>query len=668
MSIYKDDGSAPLTAATVSKAKPNTNEHTQELRQNQYSGNDFSLPLYTTVTNTRPEQLITLEYFVQMMKKPSVGDKKNAALLTPYIGQGKQKEHAFSSPFCTLVIDHDDDDLTKEQVKEIYDPYMVNYLAFTSSYHQQDKKGTIANRWKVLIPLSEYINYERYSKLALGLTLHLNADKAQTNLQQGFYAPNMLTSDAPYDTIVCLDLAELDPTSDSEALTKDALNAFEAHEAKQQAMAKAAPVKPRNVSGSDGRIINLVNQAYEQQLEAIVKQHGNKRVAQRFLSPFSNSGSAGIIIYTPDDGKRRVYSHHGENDPLSYLNHGGHSLDAFDVLCTLEFGGDVAKAIAHYANELDPQGQKERQRVHAQGLENPYQGDQKPVKAMFDTELPKTPEVDTLNPPGLAGKICEFIRVTAKRERPELYPLAALHLMALIGKNRESEYTSKLNLMTLGIAETAAGKEAAQNAIKVLANSAGSSKYIHGNAGSFKELIKNLVDGDGASLYIVDEVHSLLGAMKNRNAQTYETKMEAEILTMSATGLYTFRGMEKESFIEKYKGKLEWAQKKLDEMPEDHEEIARLQAVYDKYERIISFIENGWPNPFFSMMGHSVPDRLDSFANPENIASGLLGRMLVVRCPDNREKLKREKRNKLLEASLKDDILGVFQGSCRLSC
>lgn len=657
MSIYKGDGNALAPVGAGTKALPNTNEHTQELRQNQYSGNGFSLPLYRNVTNTRPEQLITLEHFVQMMNNPSVGDKNNAALLTPYIGQGKQKEHAFSSEFCTLVVDHDDDDLTKEQIEAIYAPYMVNYLAFTSSSHQQNKKGVIANRWKVLIPLSTTIDYELYSKLALGLTLHLNADKAQTNLQQGFYAPNKLTSDAPYETIVCLDLAELDPTSDTEALTRDALNAFKEHEAKQQETAKAAPVKPRIVSGSDGRIINLVIQAYEQRLEAIVQQHGNKPVGKRFLSPLSQSDTAGIVIYTSDDGKRRLYSHHGESDPLSNLNHGGHSLDVFDVLCSLKFSGDVKRAIAHYANELDPQGQKERQREHAERLESPYQGDQESVKAMFNAELPKTTEVDISNPPGLAGKICDLIKVTAKRERPELYPLAALHLMALVGKNRESEYTSKLNLMTLGIAETAAGKEAAQNAVKILAKNAGSSKFIHGNAGSFKELITNLIDGDGASLYIVDEVHSLLGAMKNKNAQTYETKMEAEILTMSATELYSFRGMEKKPLRKEYEGLLEWAQKQLNETPDDHEDAAKWQAVYDKYERILSYIENGWPNPFFSMMGHSVPDRLDSFANPENIASGLLGRMLVVRCPDSREKLKREKPDKLLEASLKEEIL-----------
>ncbi|MCH2191987.1 MAG: hypothetical protein MK088_06590 [Alteromonas sp.] len=657
MSIYKDDGSALAPVGAGTKATPIDSKAMQSNQQSQYSDNGFSLPLYQNMRETRPTQSVTLAQFVELMLAPSVGDKDSAKLLTPYTAQGKRLENALNAQFCSLVIDHDEDDLTRDQIKAIYDAYMVNYLAFTSSYHQQDKNGKCANRWKVLIPLSTNIGYELYSKLAQGLTLHLNADKAQTNLQQGFYAPNKLTSDAPYETIVCLDLAEFDPTSDTEALTRDALNAFKVHEAKQQETAKTATVKPRKVSGSDGRIIELVEQAYGQQLGAIIQQFGNKQIGKRFLSPNSTSGTAGIIIFTDDKGKTRVYSHHGESDPLSHLNHGGHSLDTFDVLCTLKFGGDVKKAIAHYANELDQQGQKERQRIHAERLESPYQGDQESVKAMFNAELPKTKDVNILNPPGLAGKICEFIKVTAKRERPELYPLAALHLMALIGKNRESEYTSKLNLMTLGIAETAAGKEAAQNAIKTLANNAGNSKYIHGNAGSFKELITNLVDGDGASLYIVDEVHSLLGAMKNKNAQTYETKMEAEILTMSATELYSFRGMEKKPLTTEYKAKLAWAQAELEKAPEDENEVCKLESYKEQCEKVLSHLENGWPNPFFSMMGHSVPDRLDSFANPENIASGLLGRMLVVRCPDNREKLKREKRNKLLEASLKDEIL-----------
>jgi hypothetical protein len=657
MSIYKYNGNAPKVAVTTNEATPTNDLGRNINQQQQYSGNGFSLPLYEHVTDKTPQELITLERFIDMIKNPSIGDKKQSALLTPFLGQGKKLDDAKNSEFCSLVIDHDDDDLTREQLKGIYDSYLVNYLAFTSSSHMQNKKGVTANRWKVVIPLSERINFEQYSKLAIGLTLHLNADKAQSRLQQGFYAPNKLTSDAPYDYITCLDLAFYDPTNDTESLTSDALTAYLESEALQQEQAKKAPVKPHQVNNNDGRIIDLVNQAYSGQLEAILQQYGNKPIASRFLSPYSSSGTAGLVILTDDTGKKRVYSHHSEADPLSNLNHGGHALDTFDVLCTLKFNGNVKQAIAQHANELDQQGQKERQREHVQNLESPYSGDQEAVSAMFDTELPKTPKVDTLNPPGLAGKICQYIKTKAKRERPELYPLAALQLMALIGKNRESEYTSKLNLMTLGIAETAAGKEAAQNAIKELANDAGCSKYIHGNSGSFKDLIINLVDGDGASLYVVDEVHSFLGAMKNKNAQTYETKMEAELLTMSTTELYTFRGMEKRQLLNQYKGKLEEAEKKLDNEPEGSEEIPKFEAICDKCKRIIEYLENGWPTPFFSMMGHSVPNRLDEFANPENIASGMLGRMLVVRCPDNREKLKRQKRDKLTETSLRDEIM-----------
>jgi len=475
MSIYNDNGSASAPVGAGTKATPKTNEHPQELRLLQYSCNGFSLPLYKTVTNKRPEQLITLESFVQMMQNPSVGDKNNAALLTPYIAQGKQKEHAFSSKFCTLVVDHDNDDLTKEQIEAIYAPYMVNYLAFTSSSHQQNKKGVIANRWKVLIPLSTTIDYERYSKLEQGLTLHLNADKAQTNLQQGFYAPNKLTSDAPYETIVCLDLAEFDPTSDTEALTRDALNAFKAHEAKQQETAKTATVKPRKVSGSDGRTIELVEQAYGQQLEAVIQQFGNKPIGKRFLSPNSTSGTAGIIIFTDDKGKSRVYSHHGESDPLSHLNHGGHSLDTFDVLCTLKFGGDVKKAIAHYANELDPQGQKERQREHME-KKNTITAEQfeqikgKTTENSGDDELPDFPN-ELLYLDGYLGELQAFIYNRMAYPSIATAGIAAMATLSAFAQTNvgvKSRDGLGLNEYYMILAPTGFGKEDVRRPIKTL--------------------------------------------------------------------------------------------------------------------------------------------------------------------------------------------------------
>jgi K+-transporting ATPase c subunit len=265
-------------------------------------------------------------------------------------------------------------------------------------------------------------------------------------------------------------------------------------------------------------------------------------------------------------------------------------------------------------------------------------------------------DVDLLNPPGLSGEICRYIAAGARRPRPEIYPFAALHLMALAGRERRSVFTRKLNLITLAIAPTAAGKERPQDAVKRLAHTVKCSNLIHGNAGSFKDLIYNLLEGDGASLYIVDEVHSLFDSMKSKNAQSYESKMEAEILTMSSTELYTFRGMEKRQLATIYRAELQAVTKKLDSGELEDAQASKLDAVCKRVQQRINWLEDGMPDPFFSLMGHSVPERLDSFVSASNIDSGFIGRALVMRCPETREKLRRTESDAGMQAMLEVSI------------
>ena len=99
MSMYKKYGSALAPVGAGTKALPNTNEHTQELRRNQYSGNGFSLPLYQNMKETRPYQSISQEQFIDLMLNPSVGEKDSAKLLTPYTAQGKTREDALNARF-----------------------------------------------------------------------------------------------------------------------------------------------------------------------------------------------------------------------------------------------------------------------------------------------------------------------------------------------------------------------------------------------------------------------------------------------------------------------------------------------------------------------------------------------------------------------------------------
>lgn len=253
--------------------------------------------------------------------------------------------------------------------------------------------------------------------------------------------------------------------------------------------------------------------------------------------------------------------------------------------------------------------------------------------------------VDVWSPPGIAGDICRLMAMRARRERPEIYPLAALQLLSLAANGRGSDYTNKLNLITLSIASTAAGKETPQDVVKTISNKLGLSRYIMGDMGSFKDMITNIITGQGTALYIMDEVHSMMDSMKSKNAASYETKIEAEILKLTTTALYTFRGADKRAWFEVYDKQIAAHEKKLaavdKDTPEGANDFANLTHAINQCKKHRDYIENGWPDPYTGIMGHSVPERLDKFAgDPENIASGLLGRSLIARCAEGAERLK----------------------------
>jgi hypothetical protein len=330
--------------------------NTEDTRPKNYTP---KFPFYQNKSDTIPSRLIGLAAFVAMVKSPSIGDKNNAAALTPYSANGKQKQDTLNAQYHAIVVDHDDDDLTKEQLCAKYDKSNTNYIAFTTSSHQQDKKGVKANRWKVFIPLAAPINQEIFSTVSLGITLLMKADLAQVRAQQVFFAPNKLTEQASYDYVLKLDAVNLNVRDKTNKLLQSSLQAFQKDEQEREAQAKAAKAKPRNVSKNNSSIIQLVNDAYD--LEKVILEFGYKKQGKKYLSPYSESGLAGVSIYND-----KLYSHHGSSDPLSSLNHDGHTLDTFDVLRCLKHSGDFSAAIKHYANELDPDGQKRRQKEYAE--------------------------------------------------------------------------------------------------------------------------------------------------------------------------------------------------------------------------------------------------------------------------------------------------------------
>jgi len=629
---------APASGQLAEGAKENTQADYSTAGQKLCSGyGQYHSP--NAEKNPRPLIACTLADVETMLANPSSQAKSSAQWVIPstLLSRTHAEQHK-DGEFWALWADIDEPDgVAFADLVKITDNVITgDFIAYTSRSATEERQKA-----RLIVPLSEPVSGGVWLTLQKILNDKLEAagitpDRVTERTGQLCYLPNRGEF---YDYHHEQFTGPVSPDSWADEMAEEAQRqAKEEQEKKARAKpakdySKAVETPPGGIRPSDYFLKNY-------RARDLMDSAGADFVSEKkFYSPGRDSDGCPGGIYDPDTDRFITYHEkdpfcdgqwHGAIDLLMHMEGiDFRSPDAFLELCkTIEVEGGVTIELHN-------------QRAHMAAKDAP----QADINALFsepEEDAPERPSpagVDLLNPPGLAGEICRYMKLKARRDNPELYPLAALHLMALVGRKRKSIYTDKLNLTTLSIAPTAAGKENTQDAVKRLAREHYCSDRIHGNAGSFKELIVNLLDGHGASLYVVDEIHSLLGSMKDKNAATYETKMEAEILTMSATKLYTFRGMEKRSLMEVYTKELARINKKIDEPGDDDPDM--LGRLLEKVKERIDWLENGLPDPFFSLMGHSVPSRLDSFIKTENIDSGFLGRALIVRGRDTRAKLRR---------------------------
>ncbi len=317
------------------------------------SSNAVRLGHYASKNATRPDRLIDWGDLITMVKNPSISPKLEAACLSQHDSPvGKTGEAASTAKFSIVAIDYDDGFRIFSDVYREWVTRKVNFLMFTTSSHTEKH-----HKFKVLLPLAQAVDAEQWRSLARGLSLLAGGDLAQARPGQVFFAPNKITEDSGYQTAF---EAGGDDFSQACPLWDEAITAFEANRETAEAKTSAKPRRLKNAN--DAGIVELINEAYD--IEMLLTEHGYRAKGGKYISPNSSSGIAGVSILERD-GKAVVYSHHGEADPLSALNHGGHALDVADVLCVLRYNGDSSAMIKAEAALLDPQGQKARQREYA---------------------------------------------------------------------------------------------------------------------------------------------------------------------------------------------------------------------------------------------------------------------------------------------------------------
>lgn len=429
-------------------------------------------PYYNSLKDTAPAKYLNFNDLVDLAERPRVGTKERAPVLAPFDADAKTKDAAAKAEYHALIVDHDDDNKTKTEIRKLYDSYHVLYLAYTTSSHQQDKDGVKGNRWKVIIPLANPIGHEQYAPLAMGLSLHHGADPAQARAQQVCFVPNKVSRDASYNHIHGYKRrARLDANDTSNPLVVGALSAYRQEQERKERQAKRAPVKPRTVSATSAGIIGKVCQQFD--IESELLRNGYRRAGKKYLSPQSSTGEPGVHIFTTDGGTERLYSHHGESDPLSNLNHGGHSLDVFDVLVTLDYAGDVSRAVADLAPKVDPEGQQQRQREYMAEQDAGKQPAPTPPpvaasEAVFT--LPDYP-TDLMALPYKLGELQQFIY---NRMTYQSLPMAGITAIATLTAFAQTHITIKsrdglgLNEYYMVLAPTGFGKEDIRKPMEIL--------------------------------------------------------------------------------------------------------------------------------------------------------------------------------------------------------
>jgi hypothetical protein len=178
------------------------------------------------------------------------------------------------------------------------------------------------------------------------------------------------------------------------------------------------PPKPKvqNTPQAKGHgIISAFNDAVS--VEEILERNGYRRDGQKYISPSSRTGLAGVVIFRDGDTPR-CYSHHASDE----LND-GHSHDAFDVLRILECDGDFKAAMDKARVHLGLAAFEAKKSISSNSSFSYSETDEEVglAESFSITETDKFPELDEAAYYGLTGEI-----VKAIEPETEAHPIGLL--------------------------------------------------------------------------------------------------------------------------------------------------------------------------------------------------------------------------------------------------
>lgn len=267
-----------------------------------------------------------------------------------------------------------------------------------------------------------------------------------------------------------------------------------------------------------------------------------------------------------------------------------------------------------------------------------------------ESDLPPWIDFDDMDidtPPGLAGRIVEYIREGANRQLSGgAYSAMALQCMAMAGAGLPGLGGTKLSLITLTLGMSAAGKEWPQRVVKNLLDAHG--KTIYGDIRSDKDVIRSAIYDNGHCFYVVDEAQKILSSNSGSQQNKHMSNVISTLMELSTTSCYKLSQLHRDEFlthIETARARVEKVieakREAIAHMNQDHEEgrIKKAQLEIEQLERKLAdhdkraiTARDGVRNPSLHLLAYSTPQKLAAIVDEDSIESGFLGRALINDC------------------------------------
>lgn len=289
----------------------------------------------------KPYSSITLDKITELTAEPTSLAKDKAQWVIPSTlltrVHAEQRENGTYYAIWGDIDEHTELDSVKGVLAELVGHNQ--YLIYSSSRSKEEKK-----KWRVFIPLAHAASGDEFKTLAQILNDRLERggivpDRASERYAQIFYLPNRDPDESTFYDHFISDAVSL---FDWREILKDELaqkrqQTQERKQREDQAQAQARTKATERMASGELSPRNAYKACYD--LETMMHIHGYTKKGNKWISPKSGSGKAGVTI----KGSKWISSH-ASDAGIGRPYDGGTSGDVFDLFIHYECNGDEKAA------------------------------------------------------------------------------------------------------------------------------------------------------------------------------------------------------------------------------------------------------------------------------------------------------------------------------------